>query len=57
MMCTEVMFILQFMANKKFPGDEEGFQKLQQLILEGCGPKEVKITVRNATLYSPTVSL
>ena len=40
------MLALQYMASKKYPGDEEGFQKLQELILKGCGPKEVKTTVR-----------
>uniref|UniRef100_A0A7M5UYV1 Uncharacterized protein n=1 Tax=Clytia hemisphaerica TaxID=252671 RepID=A0A7M5UYV1_9CNID len=40
----QFMLALQYMASKKYPGDEEGFQKLQQVILKGCGPKEVKTT-------------
>ena len=37
---------LKLIAAKKFPGDAEGYEKLQKLILKGCGPKQSKTTVR-----------
>lgn len=42
---------LELMAEKKYPANPNGFEKLQQAILDGLGPKTSKTTVTFFLFY------